>query len=68
MRGETVAGSRLSYTSLAPTEMPIPTVANPELRGQSSSEHHSHEAHYIQRRESGHEETLLRRSSFEIAD
>ncbi|KIM67788.1 hypothetical protein SCLCIDRAFT_107272 [Scleroderma citrinum Foug A] len=68
MRGETVAGSRLSYTSLAPTEMPIPTVANPELRGQSSSELHASDAHYIQRREIGHEETLLRRSSFELAD
>jgi len=68
MRGETVTGSRLSYSSLAPTEMPIPTVANPELRGQHSSEFHASDAHYIQRRETGHEETLLRRSSFELAD
>ncbi|KAL4075714.1 hypothetical protein V8B97DRAFT_146703 [Scleroderma yunnanense] len=66
MRGEPVT-SRLSYASLAPTEMPIPTVANPELRGQSSSELHVSDARYIQRRESEHEETL-RRSSFEIAD
>ncbi|KIK30836.1 hypothetical protein PISMIDRAFT_670989 [Pisolithus microcarpus 441] len=67
MRGEP-GTSRLSLSSFAPTEMPIPTVANPELREEGSSEQYIGDARYIQRRENIHEETIHRRSSFDTTE
>ncbi|KAI6004127.1 hypothetical protein EDD15DRAFT_1283003 [Pisolithus albus] len=67
MRGEP-GTSRLSLSSFAPTEMPIPTVANPELREEGSSEQYIGDARYIQRRENIHEETIHRRSSFDATE
>ncbi|KAG1715969.1 hypothetical protein ID866_1193 [Astraeus odoratus] len=65
MRGES-GGSRLSLTSLTHTEMPIPKVSNPDIRGESTSEFYAADAQHAQRRENIHEEALLYHSSSEV--